>query len=233
MLGQASLAPEPQAAPVSPPRAQPVVAPRVVAAQGMARRPVGQPPGAAPPLDGVALTRELQRHLRRVGCFHGPVTGAWTPATRAAMKDFTLRMNAMLPVDQPDQVLLAMLQSHADNACAEACPAGHDRGANGRCAPSTVADRADKQIPAAPDRGAARGGLAAPVPPADVSPVLPGRMALAGPKAEDGSALPHDSTDGHAAARRPERPRAWGNDRRRPMGAWLFYDAPVDRLLGR
>src|SRR5207244_1493690 len=36
--------------------------------------------------DRVALGRELQRELARVGCYEGEINGTWTPATRKAMK---------------------------------------------------------------------------------------------------------------------------------------------------
>jgi hypothetical protein len=89
--------------------------PSVPAAQP-SPRPVS-PAGVAAPRDPVSLTRQLQTELRRVGCYDGELSGAWTPRTRAAMKAFTDRVNASLPVDKPDQVLLALVQSHPGVAC--------------------------------------------------------------------------------------------------------------------
>ena len=239
MLAQADLGIESQTvpAPAPKPRVQATPsAPRIVQVDNAVRRPVGQAPGAAPPLDGPGLTRELQRQLRRVGCFHGPVTGAWTASTKAAMKDFTRRMNAALPVDEPDPVLLAMLQSHADNACDTACASGHERGSDGRCGPPVVAEGSGGPAPAAPNRSPASRvtALPAPVPSAEVSPTLPGRMALSGPKTEDGPASASSSAaaERHRATSKPA--RTWSRDqdrRRRPLGAWLYHDAPVDRTL--
>ena len=60
--------------------------------------------------DGDVLTKELQRQLRRVGCYGGEINGAWTQSTRRAMQIFTNRVNAALPVERPDHILLAMLQ---------------------------------------------------------------------------------------------------------------------------
>jgi hypothetical protein len=101
------------------------------------RVPVGETKTTAPPLDRAALTREIQRQLKRVGCYQGDVTGIWSPSVRQAMRAFTERANATLPVDGPDPVLLAMVQSHAPGACSAACPQGQDR-ANGRCIPSAL-----------------------------------------------------------------------------------------------
>ena len=86
-------------------------------------RPVAAPVAAAPdensiPLDNpVALIRELQRELKRVGCYDGRTNGTWTAETRRAMKDFTGRANAMLPVEKPDPILLALVKSHEDGMC--------------------------------------------------------------------------------------------------------------------
>ena len=65
----------------------------------------------------VALTRALQRHLRRVGCYTGPTDGDWGPATKYAMGSFVKSVNAFLPADQPDFVLLSLLKRHRGAAC--------------------------------------------------------------------------------------------------------------------
>ena len=48
------------------------------------------------------------------------------------MKEFTDRVNATLPLEEPDDVQLALIQSHSDEVCG-ACPAGQSRSASGRC----------------------------------------------------------------------------------------------------
>ena len=68
--------------------------------------------GAGPPLDRTGLTRELQWQLQRVGCYEGAVSDMWTPSTQRAMKQFTDHANATLPTDEPDYILLAMVESH-------------------------------------------------------------------------------------------------------------------------
>src|SRR5262249_32024588 len=40
------------------------------------------------PDDRAALARELQRELKRVGCYNGEITGVWTTSSRMAMKTF-------------------------------------------------------------------------------------------------------------------------------------------------
>ena len=52
-----------------------------------------------------------------MGCYGGDLNGVWTPATRKAMKAFTDRVNATLPVDQADDILLTLVQAHQGEAC--------------------------------------------------------------------------------------------------------------------
>ena len=75
------------------------------------------PPATASPRDPASLARQLQSELRRVGCYDGELSGVWSLRTRAAMKAFTDRVNASLPVDKPDQILLALVQNHQGVAC--------------------------------------------------------------------------------------------------------------------
>jgi hypothetical protein len=61
-------------------------------------------------IDRGALTRELQKELRRVGCYEGEISGAWSQSTRSTMKTFVERMNARLPIEEPDAVLYALVK---------------------------------------------------------------------------------------------------------------------------
>lgn len=123
----------------------------------------------ARPLDRVSLTRALQRELKRVGCYHGEINGEWTDSTRRAMKRFTDQANAKLPVGEPDQVLLSLVQGDLDRGCNERCrqrPTGPDS-----CpGPGVTANALPNNKTAAT--------IAAPT-----SPPLKPPMALAGPKA--------------------------------------------------
>ena len=87
------------------------------------------------------LTRDLQTELKRVGCYGGDVSGNWTPSTKRAMGSFMDRVNATLPMDEPDYILLTLVQGHAEIACGAGCPAGQAIADNGRCVPNAVLAR--------------------------------------------------------------------------------------------
>ena len=155
--------------------------------------PAASPP--AVPHDRASLVRALQRGLKRADCYHGPITGDWTREARKAMQALTMRLNAELPVETPDDVLLALVEGQPDNACSAACPTGEGTTVDGRCLPTALLA---KNVPSVPVTGAhaMTGGWttttavapAASAPTATM-PALPasdlpeGRMALAGPKA--------------------------------------------------
>ncbi|MGE0022466.1 MAG: peptidoglycan-binding domain-containing protein [Hyphomicrobium sp.] len=67
--------------------------------------------------DPSSITSKVQRGLKRAGCYGGPVNGVWSRATSRAMAAFTSRVNASLPVDRPDPVLLALLDTHRNETC--------------------------------------------------------------------------------------------------------------------
>ena len=132
---------------VAPARVAAAVAPSQVAAPSttitppsaasvapMPRMEVAQPILIAPPQpavrnanvtalrndDGQAkqqLARDIQKELKRVGCYDGDVTGDWNAGTRRAMKLFIDKVNAALPSDEPDHILRTMVQGHPGNAC--------------------------------------------------------------------------------------------------------------------
>lgn len=70
-----------------------------------------------------ALARNIQRELKRVGCFTGEPDGDWSSATRAAMKAFNDSVKVSLPVNGPDYILLTLLQGHGSKACERGSPA--------------------------------------------------------------------------------------------------------------
>jgi hypothetical protein len=109
------------------------------AAEPVARTTSPSPPRAVPfPGDRVSLARELQREFRRVGCYDGEINGVWTSATRRAAQAFTERMNATLPNDEPDFILLKLVQDQQDKVCGASCPAGQALTPDGRCVPTAV-----------------------------------------------------------------------------------------------
>ena len=83
-----------------------------------------------------AIARELQKELRRVGCYEGEISGIWSPSTRRAMSTFIERMNARLPIEEPDAVLFAMVKGQHGTVCGKACPAGEAQSTDGRCVPA-------------------------------------------------------------------------------------------------
>lgn len=74
---------------------------------------------ATPPDGEREIARAVQAALKEAGCYRGKVNGRWTPMTSAAMDEFTMRVNARLPVDKPDPVLLALLETHDGVSCRE------------------------------------------------------------------------------------------------------------------
>lgn len=138
--------------------------------------------------DRTQLARELQKELRRVGCYDGEINGGWTTSTKRAMKTFTERVNASLPVEEPDLVLLSLVQGQADKTCGRPCPAGEAAAEGGRCVPAAVAASPRKAAHSAgpgPSRDAPQPaiGWSTTATPSATAP-LEGRMGLAGPDDE-------------------------------------------------
>jgi hypothetical protein len=177
---------------------EPVSAPVIVTLARRNNEPVVTTPGLPAHHDRVTLVRELQRGLKRVGCYEGEINGVWTRQSRDAMRAFTVRLNAALPVEAPDDVLLALVQGQAEQTCSAACPTGEGLAEGGRCLPNALLA---KKLPSAPVARVTVTGHSAPVttvtgwestttvsadaavaasPPALAAPPE-GRMALAGP----------------------------------------------------
>jgi hypothetical protein len=166
--------------------------------------PAPQKAGSAP-RDRDAIGRELQKELKRVGCYEGELNGAWTPLTRHAMKAFTDRVNATLPTDEPDSILLTLVQAYQDKVCGKPCPAGQGLSDVGRCMPNAILARAAKKgapvVAAAPPAEKATPAITSwsttttaaaptPAPVANAPPPTEGRMALAGPTTPDATPPP-------------------------------------------
>jgi hypothetical protein len=54
------------------------------------------------------------------------------------MQTFTERVNAVLPIDQPDGILLALVQGHPDKVCGISCPAGQSLSHFLQCVPNAL-----------------------------------------------------------------------------------------------
>ncbi len=86
------------------------------------------------------IVLRLQQQLRRVGCFKGNLHGQWDAATRRAMARFNDRVNAHLPLDQPNPILLTLVEKYDNRACGASCSPGTAPNTLGLCVASqTVA----------------------------------------------------------------------------------------------
>ncbi|MCK5712689.1 MAG: hypothetical protein KAI25_08240, partial [Hyphomicrobiaceae bacterium] len=83
------------------------------------------------------LVVEIQRKLKKRGCYWGRIDGSWGAGSKYAMQEFIDRINATLPIEQPDYVLLTLLQANGDKSCG-ACPSGHSATVGGSCVPQTI-----------------------------------------------------------------------------------------------
>jgi hypothetical protein len=120
------------------PEASPPEATTTVVFSRVPQREAIVPPPRSFDGDPFRLVQELQRELKRLGCYLQEINGEWTPASRRAMRDFTERVNAVLPLDAPDPVLLALLRSERKPVCGDTCPEGQVLTKDNRCLPSAL-----------------------------------------------------------------------------------------------
>ena len=73
----------------------------------------------------------LQRELKRVGCYGDVITTEWTDTAKLAMRAFNSKVNATLPVEAPDHILLTLVSGHKGRACDKPCSSS---GKAGNCA---------------------------------------------------------------------------------------------------
>ncbi len=85
-----------------------------------------------------SVVRRIKRELRRVGCYDGRIDSEWDRSSRAAMATFVDRVNASLPSQEPDVVLLNLVRSHKAAACGATCPRGQAMDGDGRCLPDAI-----------------------------------------------------------------------------------------------
>ncbi|MDX2258757.1 MAG: hypothetical protein NW205_07525 [Hyphomicrobiaceae bacterium] len=185
--------------------------------------PTGERLKSARPADDGArytLVRDLQRELRRAGCYGGEIHGSWTQATRRALGEFMRRVNAALPAEEPDYVQLALVGGHQGIVCGVECAQGAVASAGGRCVPAQEVAQTDGAHPVVapvpmlrstgrqailPGAGAPGDGWSvgttvvatdAPVPRPRPADPLPGRMAIGA--AVDEAGAPGSPRDGTA-----------------------------------
>ena len=193
------------------PRAQPIIqpTPTVISLsrpEASARDRIDYQQAIVVPDDAVSLVREVQRELRRVGCYDREINGIWTTSSRMATQMFTERINAKLPIDKPDAVLLSLLQSQTGVVCGKSCPSGQAIDAGGRCIPAALlSTTAKSNSPEKADR-LVTGSLSGP------------------PSTPDG---PVDEPDNFGATQRSPRQAS-----AKPPKFWRFLVRSVDRALG-
>jgi hypothetical protein len=173
-----------------------------------------------PAADKMQLGRDIQRHLKRIGCYAGEMNGVWSPATRRAMKAYLDNVNASLPVEEPQLALLAILETQDSLACGTPCGPDVARTADGRCRTATSFAQ-EARAPLTPVGGSAAGPL-------DLAATTPleGQMSLAGPK--DPAILPPAAGSGrpnHASEQpHPQKPARASKKFGHP--AWAFSYNP-------
>jgi hypothetical protein len=84
------------------------------------------------------IARDIQRELKRVGCYAGEIDGNWGAGSRRAAKTFMERINSTLPTDEPDLVQLTMIRGFSGTACAAPCPPDRTVPGSSRCLPTPV-----------------------------------------------------------------------------------------------
>jgi len=175
-----------------------VVAPRPAATSPAAALHSGLPRAS----DRAGLARELHKELKRVGCYEGDITSTWTPTSRQAMRRFTESVNAKLPLEEPDLVLLRLVQSQAQRMCD--CPAG------AACTPSP---EAAKKAIAETRRDDGTGQISTPLIVGAAATTAAAATVLARPEPNTGSARPivaQPSAAGEEDNRAPRSPRQGG-----------------------
>lgn len=132
------------------------------------------PGPAAPPRAKIA--RDLQTAPAKARCYDGPLTGRWSAASQAAMSAFLSTVNAHLPVEDPDEALLALISSNSEASCA-----AH---------PMLVADAQDTRAAASYDAASAQTkvAIATDAPPASQTS---GSVAATPSSSDDRSMLDH------------------------------------------
>jgi hypothetical protein len=201
-------------------------------------RPV-QPSQRANPIPGdrASLVRELQRELKRVGCYSGDVNGVWTTSSRMAMKSVTDRVNATLPIDNPDDVLLSLVRGQQEGVCGAPCPSGQTASDTGRCLPAAVlakkpADAAPQEVKAesqADKSGITTGSIV----PATAAAATALAATAAIPKTESKATLPENRA--RSAAMPPEEtpPKSGRTERSSRQGGPLASERVYQRRTRR
>jgi uncharacterized caspase-like protein len=98
----------------------------------------------------LALARNLQTELRRVGCDPGNIEGKWDNRAKEALNDFVRRTKATISTDQPNEEALREVQAKKERICPLRCGSSEHE-INGKCVTRPkVEPRQVEKKPAAP-----------------------------------------------------------------------------------
>jgi hypothetical protein len=133
------------------------------------------------------LARALQRELQRAGCYNGSINGEWNLQSKQAMRVFLDGVNAVLPINEPDQTLLALVKGQVGTVCGNICPDGESFAENDRCLPKAAMAVGSIDNNSAAGSASHPSELATNNMPTDVaasSTPLSGAMMIGGPRSE-------------------------------------------------
>lgn len=171
---------------------------------------------AAPPTR-ITLARDIQAELKRVGCYVGEIDGVWGSGSKRAASMFMDRVNAALPMNDPDVFMLSLLRGQDDEVCGALCPQGQGMTGDGRCVPAALLAQAGRS----PQRTAelVTGSIPA------RRPVLSGRMSIGGPQPQE-AAQPDDNATAKSSTYETEAFRTAALEEDTQDG---FAEGPVER----
>jgi hypothetical protein len=129
-----SYEPSPAAAPPAAETWRPVV----IMTPALEKPARARPPQPSEAATGDGLVRDLQRELRRVGCYLGPIDGVWGTQSKLASAQASAELNHVLAETQPDPALLPLIRKQPSMLC-NPCPDGQSLTFDGICISSTAA----------------------------------------------------------------------------------------------
>ena len=165
------------------------------------------------PTSRYKLVVEIQRKLKKRGCYWGRIDGSWGAGSKYAMQAFIDRINATLPIEEPDYLLLTLLQTNRNKIC-DGCPASQTLTASGSCVPQSIIAGAQRGSGSGSRTGVdvfswqrtaasqtATQPLYRPVGTTIISTApLPGRMAIGGPQQAPPPSAENDNWSSSVAA---------------------------------
>lgn len=124
------------------------------------------------PADREMLARDIQRELRRVGCYRGDVDGTWGPQSRQAMGAFTASLKLRIPFDAPDEMMLRLVQGQTQRVCGGPDLDPEQASATPSATPSPRLVSPPTEMKRTPRRGSGSEAKPQPTPP-DAKPASP------------------------------------------------------------